>query len=186
MDNRDEAHGLMESIRRRVRDLEPAPGRLRELESALMEVRADAAEVSGDLEFRTMEWLRERQDAETHLQAYRDRARELKAKMEGLQKRGRDSPCPTCARELADHFDVVMDELRDEWDGVVQDGRWWRRRREQLDLKPDSLQEIEAQSIRLNARIEHLSEELEHCRHEVRELEDLRHQLSLHGPLPEG
>jgi DNA repair exonuclease SbcCD ATPase subunit len=178
MDERDETSELTEAIRERIRELDTAPGRLRELESALMQVRADSAEVSGDLEFRTMEWLRERQDAETNLYAYRDRARELKSQMEGLQTRGRDSPCPTCRRELADHFDVVMDELREEWDGVVQDGRWWRRRREQLELKPDALQELEARSIRLHARIEGLSEALEHARHQVRELEDLKAQLA--------
>ncbi len=139
-----------------------------------MRLRADSAEVTGDLEYRTMEWLRERQDAETTLQAYRDRARELRQKMEALSKIGEHAPCPTCGRLLRDHFGSVMGDLRDEWDSLVQDGRWWRRRRDQLDPKPEGLQKLEARSLRLHVDIEHLAEGVEHARNELRELEDLR------------
>ncbi len=50
-------------------------GTLEQKNHALRELRADAAEVNGDMEVANMDWLRERQDAETHLMAYRDRAR---------------------------------------------------------------------------------------------------------------
>lgn len=158
----------------RIRELQDTPVRLRELEHALVELRADAAEAAGEVEVQIMEWLRERQDAETHLSAYRDRARELKVKLDSLNSSGEDAPCPTCGRHLKDHFATVIEYLKDEWDSVVQDGTWWRRRREQLELKPEAVQEVEGRSIRLHSRVEDMAERVELARSALRELEDLR------------
>ena len=172
----DALHPQVDSgqLEARIRELEEVPARLRVLERELSDLRADAAEVAGDVEVQTMEWLRERQDAETHLFAYRDRARELKAKLDSLRDVGADAPCPTCGRHLNDHFEEVIGALQDEWDRVVQDGTWWRRRREQLELKPESVQDFESRSIRLQSRLEDKAEEVELARSALRELEDLR------------
>lgn len=158
----------------RIRELQSAPVQLRDLEVKLRELRADGAEAAGEVEVQIMEWLRERQDAETHLSAYRDRARELKLKLDSLTSTGEDAPCPTCGRHLKDHFADVVDYLRDEWDSVVQDGTWWRRRRDQLELKPDAVQEVESRSVRLNSQVEDMAEQVELARSALRELEDLR------------
>jgi len=158
----------------RIRELQNSPNILRELERKLVELRADAAEAAGEVEVQTMEWLRERQDAETHLSAYRDRARELKTKLDSLGEIGEDAPCPTCGRHLKDHFPDVLQHLEDEWDSVVQDGTWWRRRREQLELKPEAVQEVESRSIRLHSKVEDVAEKVEVARSALRELEDLR------------
>lgn len=135
--------------------------RIRGAERELRDLRADAAEVGGDLEARRMEWLRERQDAETHLQAYRDRARELKAQLTGLEDAGADAACPVCGHRLGEDRSAVAAELRDEWEDVVQDGQWWKRRREQLDDKPEEIRELEARLLRLNAAIEEGAQRLE-------------------------
>ena len=145
---------------------------LRGLEGELREVRADHAEVAGDLEVATMAWLRERQDAETHLQAYRDRARELKSRLTQLEGGGAASPCPTCGRVLHDEFGDVVSQLREEWESVVQDGSWWKRRREQLELKPMTLQELEGRSLRLQAATEECAERLERARVRVPDSSD--------------
>ncbi len=122
----------------------------------------------------TMEWHRERQDAETHLRAYRDRARELRVRLDVLEKAGEEAPCPTCGRHLNEQYSKVLGVLRDEWDSVVQDGKWWRRRSEQLRLMPESLIEVESRAIRMHADVETLAEQVEVARSAVRELEDLR------------
>lgn len=144
--------------------LEAARQELAVAERELRDLRADHAELAGEVEAATMDWLRERQDAETHLQAYRDRARELRDRLTHLEEAGREAPCPTCRRVLGTHFDTVATELRDEWESVVQDGRWWKRRREQLDPKPQSLREIEARSLRLQAAMERSAERVERSR----------------------
>lgn len=176
--------GPPEALLARIRELEGAPGEAAELEAELQGLRADDAEVAGDLEAATMNWLRERQDAETQLQAYRDRARELKVRLKEVESRGPEAPCPTCRRPLGDHQVGVLEFLRDEWDGVVQDGSWWRRRREQLDLKPERLQELEGQAVRLHARMEALVGRVEAARDRARELDDLRARLA--GMAPSG
>lgn len=140
-------------------------------EKELRAIRADVAEVDGDLEVATMDWLRERQDAETTLHAYRDRARELRARLKRMETAGPDAACPTCGRVLDSHYDEVLTELRDEWESVVQDGRWWRRRWEQLELKPEHLQELEGQSLRLHAAVEAGSERVELLRARLQELD---------------
>jgi len=162
----DDAEGMTQEDE----DLDRLPVRLRTKERELRELRADAAEVSGDLEFANMQWLRERQDAETQLLAYRDRARELKVRLQTLEDGGEQSDCPTCARTLADRYAEVIATIREEWESVVQDGSWWKRRRDQLELKPDSLKELEGRHIRLQAAVRDCAEEIERLRARLPEL----------------
>ena len=151
-------------------DPEQVAAEFRTAERELRASRADVAEVDGDLEAATMEWLRERQDAETTLQAYRDRARELRSRIRKMESAGPEAPCPTCGRVLESHYEEVLSELRDQWESVVQDGSWWRSRWEQLEMKPESLRELEARSLRLHAAVEAGSERVELLRARLREL----------------
>jgi DNA repair exonuclease SbcCD ATPase subunit len=170
-------------------DPELVGAELRSAERELRTIRADAAEVDGDLEVATMDWHRERQDAETTLQAYRDRARELKAAIRQMESAGPTVPCPTCGRVLEAHYDEVMGELQQEWEGIVQDGSWWKRRWEQLEMKPGHLQDLERRSLRLHAALEGTSERVELLRARLGELERLggvtTAQSAVEGPLGE-
>lgn len=159
-------------------DPEQVSAEFRAAERELRDIRADVTEVGGDLEVATMDWLRERQDAETTLQAYRDRARELRTRLRSLEAAGPDAPCPTCGRVLASHHEEVLAELRDQWESVVQDGSWWRSRWEQLELKPAALQELEGRSLRLHAALEAGSERVELLRARLQELDRPRESLA--------
>ena len=140
-----------------------------ELEARANELREAAAVKRGDAEAAAMAWVRERQDAETRLLLYRDRERELRERLKRIRDAGRDAGCVNCGRPLEDRLDAVREARREEWEDVVQDGKWWRRRRDQLELKPDELKEIESRALSLSAEIEDLSEELE--RRKVQALE---------------
>ncbi len=131
------------------------------LEAQLREVRGEAAEVHGDAEAGMMAWVRERQDAETRLLLYRDRERELRDRLKRLDEEGDEAACRSCGRPLQDRAEVVRNARREEWEAVVQDGRWWRRRRDQLERKPDDLKAIETRAIELDSAVNELSEELE-------------------------
>jgi len=150
----------------RARELVAA---LERAEDDLRSLRGDVAEVDGEVEVATMGWLRERQDAETTLHAFRDRARELRARLRAMEAAGRSAACPTCGRVLESHYEEVLAELKDEWESVVQDGSWWRNRREQLELKPAALQELEGRSLRHHAALEASSERVELLKARVRE-----------------
>ncbi|MCZ6825503.1 MAG: metallophosphoesterase [Gemmatimonadetes bacterium] len=152
-------------------DPEQVAAEFRAAERELRASRADVAEVDGDLEVETMDWLRERQDAETTLHAYRDRARELRARLKRMESAGAEAPCPSCGRVLESHYEEVLGEMRDEWESIVQDGSWWRSRWDQLELKPTHLQELEGRLLRLHAAREAGSERVELLRARLRELD---------------
>jgi DNA repair exonuclease SbcCD nuclease subunit len=153
-------------------DPEQVAAEFRAAERELRALRADVAEADGDLEVATMDWLRERQDAETTLFAYRDRARELRARLRRMESAGPEAPCPTCGRVLESHYEEVLSELHEEWESVVQDGSWWKLRWGQLELKPTHLQELEGRSLRLHAALEAGSERVELLRARLNELGD--------------
>jgi exonuclease SbcD len=164
----------MADLRSQRRALEDIPQRVAELEGELLDLRGNVTEAAGDLEAGTMEWHRERQDSETHLRAYRDRGKELRNRIRKLEALGPDSPCATCGRLLAEHYEKVLGELREEWETLVQDGQWWRRRWEQLEEKPPNLQKLEGNAHRLSAEFEDCAERLERARASLRELDELR------------
>ncbi len=137
-----------------------------EMERELTGHRADWVEASGDLEVAALGWAQERQDADSKLQAYRDRASELRVRMRTLENEKERSTCPTCGRTLGVEFQKLLETLRGEWENVVQDGRWWKRRREQLDEKPEELRKLEEQVLRLQVRVEEAAERLERMRGE--------------------
>ena len=140
----------------------------------LLARRADVTEVEGDLEAATMDWLRERQDAETTLFAYRDRARELRRRIRSMEARGPEAPCPTCGRILDSHYEEVLTGLMEEWESVVQDGTWWRSRWGQLEMKPQHLQDLERTALRLHSAVETGSERLEVLRVRIKELDGVQ------------
>jgi hypothetical protein len=169
----------VDGLRTRVQELRRLPEALRVKVLELRALRADAVEVGGDLEVANMDWLRERQDAETHLLAYRDRARELKIRLQQLEDGGTDTECPTCDRVLAERFEAVLGAMREEWESVVQDGSWWKRRKEQLDSKSPHVQDLEGRSIRLQATIDTCTEEVERLRARMPELTEAEDGLAL-------
>ncbi len=161
-------------LRSQLRALQDIPSRVTQLETELLDLRGSVTEIGGELGAGNMEWHRERQDAETHLVAYRDRGRELRTRIRKLEALGADSPCPTCGRLLAEHSQEVLEELREEWETLVQDGQWWRKRWEQLEEKPQELIELEKRSHHLNAQFEDCTERLERSRSSLREVDELR------------
>ncbi len=116
--------------------------------------RGDWIEAAGDAEARALEWMRERQEADSRLLAYRERARELRERIRLLREDGASALCPTCRRPLAEAHPALLDLLEEEWEEVVQDGTWWKRRRVQLEDKPADLLALERAALRLQALME--------------------------------
>ncbi len=132
----------------------PAPGaRVRDLSQRAASARAEA-------EAGMLAWVREKQDAETRLLLYRDRERELRQRLGTIEKAGADAACAGCGRPLGKHADAVCKVRREEWDAVVQDGKWWRRRRDQLKDKPRRVKQLEDRAGALEAEVAALSAEV--------------------------
>lgn len=147
-----------------------------ELKNRLARLREDVAEAHGDLEAATMGWVRERQDAETRLLLHRDRASELKKRLKELEE---PEPEATGADDGAAKGRATKagKARRDEWDSVVQDGQWWRRRREQLEDKPPEIKAAEKRALEIEAEVEAVSEEVERRRVQAQELQYARRRL---------
>ena len=146
------------------------PKSIRSMELELTDRRADWVEASGDLEVSILQWAQDRQDAESKLQAHRERAEELRGRIRVLEAEGQEADCPTCGRTLGHGSPKLLDTLHGEWENLVQDGRWWKRRREQLDRKPEELQTLEEHPLRLQVHAEEAAEALERIRERRRGL----------------
>ena len=130
-------------------------------DARLRSLREEEAEVRGDLEAGMVAWVRERQDAETRLLLYRDRGRELQARLKQVDQAGSEGSCGSCGAPLGDRLETVRQAGKEEWEGVVQDGRWWRRRLDQLERKPSDLKALELRALALSAAAAELAEQQE-------------------------
>lgn len=168
---------LVKETERDVARLERSEAETLRLKTRLASLREDAAETQGDIEAGVMGWVRERQDAETRLLLHRDRARELKDKLKEAEDAGEDAECAICGREVGDRMPEALQARREEWDGVVHDGRWWRKRRDQLEDKPAEIRAAETRALELDAAVNEVSEELERRRVQAQELAHARRRL---------
>lgn len=155
----------------RVARLGRAREGVEELQARLHALREEEGEARGHAEAAMTAWLRERQDAETRLLLYRDRERELRKEVGGLDEAGENAPCGSCGMPLGDRAGKVREARREEWKAVVQDGRWWRRRRDQLEARPGELEAAEARVAGLGGEANGLAIELERRKLQGAELE---------------
>ncbi|MEJ2216032.1 MAG: SMC family ATPase [Gemmatimonadota bacterium] len=108
-------------------------------------------------------WQQNRQEVETRLQTYRDRTAELQQQLDQLREEGPEGTCPTCKRPLHDHYDQVMRRLEDEWETLVQDGKWLKQRQKQLKDPPETLTKAEGRREELTGLMERKREKLQRC-----------------------
>ncbi|MEJ2679064.1 MAG: SMC family ATPase [Gemmatimonadota bacterium] len=108
-------------------------------------------------------WQQSRQEVETRLQTYRDRTAELQQQLDQLREEGPEGTCPTCKRPLHDHYDQVMRQLEDEWETLVQDGKWLKQRQKQLKDPPEALTKAESRREELGAIMDRKREKLQRC-----------------------
>lgn len=102
----------------------------------LLEVQlVEAQRLGRTIEESQLEWLRDRQDAQTKLQNYRERGNELREQIRQIRELGPEGMCPTCGRSLGDDYERILEEVEDQWANVVQDGKWWKSRLEQLEKR---------------------------------------------------
>jgi exonuclease SbcC len=166
---------LDRSVERLAR-LERAPELGRRYAEELDAARAEQAEAEAELETRKTAWLRDRQDAETKLQTYRDRAAELQEEVRRIRAAGPEGRCPTCQRPLGGDFERLLASMEEQWAEVTQDGRWWRSRYDQLAEKPEEVVALEERVAELDRQAEEKSRKLTRCEAAVVELEALRRE----------
>ena len=164
----------LEAAARRLERLEEAPRYLKQYQAELAKARDALAAAEQEVEAASRAWVQRREETKTKLDAYRDRARELKEQVQQLRAAGPDGICPTCERPLGDHFDTVVGRLEDEWDTLVQDGKWLRLRLDQLEAKPEELAQAEARRAEAQKTLEDRNQKVARCEGAIQELNRTR------------
>jgi DNA repair protein SbcC/Rad50 len=158
----------------RLERVERAPELAERYAAELESLRVELRTVDQELDQRKTAWLRDSQDAQTKLQNYRDRGHELKLQIQQIREAGPEGQCPTCERPLGKDFERVLDELEEQWVAVVQDGKWWKSRVDQLEARPDDIVQLEARVAGLEAQVEEKGRKHAKCERAVQELAVLR------------
>jgi exonuclease SbcC len=159
---------------KRLERLEEAPRYLEQFRAELDRAREALAEAESRVQAKHSEWVEGRQETETKLQMYRDRAQELKDQIHKLREAGPEGICPTCGRPLGGQFEATIDRLEDEWDTLVQDGKWLKHRLDQLRSKPEELESAEAARAEAQKLVEDRTRKVARCEQAIQELETLR------------
>ncbi|HEX2203441.1 MAG TPA: SMC family ATPase [Longimicrobium sp.] len=158
----------------RLARLESAPELEKKYAWELEKLRAERTEVEKSLEDKKSAWLADRQDAFTKLQNYRDRGKELKEQIRSIEELGPEGTCPTCGRPVGADYERLLDELNDQWVSIVQDGKWWASRYEQIEKKPEEVATLEELEKQLAAAIDDRAHKHTRCQSAITELEGLR------------
>jgi exonuclease SbcC len=164
-------------LRERRSKIETAP----ELEAAatqeLEQKREELKTTEANVEQRRTEWVRDHQEAETKLKAFRDQYAELKEQRERIARLGEDGACPTCTRPLGVHYRTVLDDLDAKLETLSVDGKYYRNRLEQLDATAQELKQLDEQRRQLGDEMTKLERRCAKIQAAVQELGQLTREL---------
>ena len=127
----------------RAARLDTAPTLEKETTGQLATLRQSLAESERTLDQERTAWARDRQEAETRLDALRVQYTELTQQRETLEGLGEESPCPTCGRPLGATVRTVLEQLSEQIETVRVDGNYYRQRAEQLAQAPAVIETLE-------------------------------------------
>src|SRR5262245_8007627 len=120
------------------------------------------------------EWAEERQDVRTKLQQHLERHDELKYQIEQLRATGPDGTCPICTRPLGQEFKRVVGLLEEQFEEVMQNGKWLRKRQTQLEKMPADLQAAEQEHTTVKGETATLGERVARAEHALQEAATLK------------
>jgi exonuclease SbcC len=140
--------------------------------------RRQLEETQGRLELRRTEWVRDRQEAETRLNALRAQYAELRDQRDRLVARGEQGVCPTCQRPLLDHYRQVLDVLDNQLETLKADGSYFKSRLDQLESMPDHVADLEEERRRVQNDVGSLERRLARTQMQVQQLEQLTREIA--------
>jgi DNA repair protein SbcC/Rad50 len=157
----------------RAAKLETAPSLEADAIAELTERRAAAAALEERLEQRRTDWVRDRQEVDTRLEALRQQFVDIKQQRDRLSALGADSPCPTCGRPLAESWQAVLDDLDARDETIRVDGTFFRARADQLRATPDDVAELEVERKAIATELTTLERRLARIQAGMQEREQL-------------
>lgn len=162
----------------RLERLRLAPQQEEEATEKLEAKRRELEAALGAIEGLRTDWVRDRQDAETKREALLNQYNEYKDQKERITQVGEDGVCPTCMRKLGESFRSVLDQLEEQMDNILVDGRYYKKRIEQLDQIPPEIQKLEEQRREMQREVGDLERALARIQSGVRELSELSREIA--------
>ncbi len=163
-------------LQEREQKLLSAPALETETQQQLTAARAALTTAEQALERERTSWVRDRQEAETRLEALRTQYTELDQQRDTLEGLGEDSPCPTCGRPLGASYRGVLDLLSEQIETVRIDGNYYRQRVEQLTKAPDAVETLDEQRRAAQQEVAASERRLTRIHSALAELETVRQQ----------
>jgi exonuclease SbcC len=164
-------------LRERRAKIEAAPGLEEQVTTELAEKRRELQRADDELEVKRTDWVRDRQEAETKLEALRRQHAELKEQRERLVAAGENGICPTCARPLGDHYRSVLDLIDDQLNTAVVDGSYYRKRLDQLVEMPPAVKALGEQRRLALDTVSKLERRLARIQSAVQELTQIGREI---------
>lgn len=176
-ETRREVAADLESKRNRLKELESAPELLRQSEIEQEQNRAELELAGQRLTAARDEWTQQKQHVVTQLQEHMARFEELESQLAQLREAGPDGSCPICTRPLGAEFGNVVGLLEDQLAEVKQNGKWLRKRKTQLEKKPDELKVAEEAAASLQQSARTIADKLARCQQAAQEIWNLAGEL---------
>jgi len=154
---------------RRIGELADAEAELERVTTQARELKEKLANVDKAAREQQATWIREKEYAITKRAELLKQHDEVKDHRDKILKLGPEGECPTCRRPLGAEHDAVLGVLDRQLEAIVEDGKYFKQRIEQLTEPPKALAEAEAarDAVREEARV--ASEKDGTLREQVRE-----------------
>jgi exonuclease SbcC len=171
---------ITEQLARR-RQIEDAPRREVEVTARLAETRGRFEETAARFETLRTDWVRDRQEAETKRDALRGQYAELKKQRDRIVELGEDGACPTCTRVLGENFRTVLDQVDEQLDTILVDGRYYGTRLTQLEGMPPEVAHLDEARRELQREVGELEGQVATARGDAQELLGLHRGVEAKG-----
>jgi exonuclease SbcC len=143
-------------------ELERVTAQARELEDRLAKADAVARE-------QQTAWVRDKEYASTKRTELLKQHDEVKDHRDKILKLGPEGECPTCRRPLGAEHDAVLGVLDRQLEAIVEDGKYFKQRIEQLSAPPAAVTEAETARDALREEVRVASEREGTVREQARE-----------------
>jgi DNA repair protein SbcC/Rad50 len=137
----------------------PRPEAVHAARERVSAARASLAAAALEAESRRTTYVEDMQEAKTKRQGLLDQYTELKEQRERLVAAGASGICPTCSRPLNVEFDNVLGVLDRQLEDIEVNGKFYKRRIEQLKEEPPELQEADRQILEFQRELGEASAE---------------------------
>ena len=173
-----------DELARAIRGLEQRIGDLAEAAAALERAETDARGKAERLEAaeaaaaeQRATWVRESEYAATKRTELLKQYDEVKEQRDRIAQLGPEGECPTCRRPLGDEHAVVLGILDRQLQAIVDDGKYFRQRLEQLAEPPAAVSGLEGHRDALREESRRASERAGELRAQAEERARARGEL---------